>query len=80
MQDQVSIAASKKVPFLLGFAREIDGETYLRAMAASDELENTYDPETQTSTTGIYAGSQLTYERTMTDWSLSKDDTRCTDD
>lgn len=76
----MEIQGNSQKPFLMRFARNVDLETHAEALAAADILGETYDPESQTSSYGIYAGTRQTIERTMTDWSIRRDDTRTTDD
>jgi hypothetical protein len=72
---------NNETPFLLRFVRPIDPEIYARAVSTSDALGDTYDPETQTSAESLYmAGTSRTIERTMTDWSIRRDDSRTVDD
>ena len=68
---------SQKAPFTLLFSEKIDPSLYAEAIKGSQQLLNSYNPETQTSDFSIYAGTSLTYTETMT--LFNQDDTNQTD-
>jgi hypothetical protein len=52
---------SNFVPFTLCFLEEVPQEMYNQAIAESELLKSSYNPETQTSNIPLYAGTSLTY-------------------
>jgi hypothetical protein len=70
---------SQKAPFTLLFSEKIDPNLYAEAIKGSQELTDTYNPETQTSDFSIYAGTTLTYETTCTGLLCGDSDTEQSD-
>lgn len=68
-----------KIPFVVAVAKGIEAEAYRDAIAAGERIEASYDKLSQTSSIGVFAGTQLTYDSTTTDWSIFTDDTRQSD-
>jgi hypothetical protein len=51
-------------PFTLNFVEPVASALYDEAIKSSEILQQSYNPETQTSNISIYAGTSLTYEDT----------------
>lgn len=75
----ISGLPSNKTPFLLCFSKAIAPELFRSAVEDGARVNESYDPVTQTSVRGIFAGTSLTYDSTTTDWSVFTDDTRQVD-
>ena len=69
---------SQKAPFTFLFTEQIDPSLYAEAIKGFQKLADTYNPETQTSDFSIYAGTELTYDTTGSQWGGS-DDTKQSD-
>jgi len=55
---------TQKAPFTLLFSEKLDPSLYAKAIKESQELADTYNPETQTSDFSIYAGTTQTWSKT----------------
>jgi hypothetical protein len=64
MQTQSLLEKPKLVPFTLHFIQGIDQIMYKKAISESSEIKESYNPETQTSSIDVYAGTNLTYDST----------------
>jgi hypothetical protein len=80
MQAQALLEKPKSVPFTLSFVQEIDQNMYDRAIIDSEAIQQSYDPETQLSNVSIYAGTNMTYDVSISGFLFQgKDDTQQTD-
>jgi len=70
---------TQKAPFTLLFSEKLDPSLYAEAIKESQELADTYNPETQTSDFSIYAGTSLTYEYSYAGVHNHKNDARQSD-
>jgi hypothetical protein len=74
---QVLEKPKNSVPFTLLFVDKIEPSLYNEAIKNSESLGDSYNPKTQTSSLSIYAGTSLTYDKSMT--VLFQDDTEQSD-
>jgi hypothetical protein len=71
---------SQKAPFTLLFSEKLDPSLYAEAIKDSQELADTYNPETQTSSFPIYAGTSSTYKISYSGFMRNTDDNDLVDD
>ncbi len=72
---------SQKAPFTLLFSEKLDSSLYAEAIKDSQELADTYNPETQTSDFSIYAGTGQSVDNTYSGGIFSSvDDSQVSDD
>jgi len=64
---------TQKAPFTLLFSEKLDPSLYAKAIKESQELADTYNPETQTSDFSIYAGTTQTWSETGDGFLKAKD-------
>ena len=81
MQAQTLNKTKNPVPFTLSLVEKLDESLYDEAIENSRILEESYNPETQTSDLSIYAGTSLTYEKSWSGFlgAGGLDDTEQTD-
>ena len=71
---------ASSVPFTINFVEKINPALYDQAIQDSQILEESYDPETQTSNIPVYAaGTSLTYSNTQSGFLMGKDDSKESD-
>lgn len=79
MTTQILHKTNKLLPFTLGFVEPINEELYDEAIKQSETLKQSYDPQHQTSSIPVYAGTSLTYDDTSSGLLLTRDDSEQVD-